>query len=156
MSDRHASQPFIPARISLVTLGCANLETLTAFYASLGWPQVLPADEGVSFFRLAGSILSLYPEADLAADAMIALDRSVAEFRTHTTLAVNVASPPEVDAALAKVAEVGGRVVKPAQKASWGGYSGYFADPEGNLWEVAHNPFWPLDERGLPVIPESE
>jgi uncharacterized glyoxalase superfamily protein PhnB len=77
------------------------------------------------------------------------------EFRTRASLAINVASPAEVDAALAKVAEVGGRVVKQAQKVFWGGYSGYFSDPEGNLWEVAHNPFWPLDERGLPVIPES-
>ena len=78
------------------------------------------------------------------------------EFRTRASLAINVATAEEVDAALAKVAEVGGRVVKQAQKVFWGGYSGYFSDPEGNLWEVAHNPFWPLDERGLPVIPGSE
>jgi catechol 2,3-dioxygenase-like lactoylglutathione lyase family enzyme len=154
MSDRTAAQSFVPARISLVTLGCGNLQALTDFYVSLGWPRVLPADEGVSFFRLAGALLSLFPEPDLAADAMIPLERSAAEFRTHTTLAINVASELEVDAALAKVAEVGGRIVKEARKTSWGGYSGYFADPEGNLWEVAHNPFWPLDERGLPTIPE--
>jgi hypothetical protein len=156
MPDRNATQPAVPARISLVTLGCENLRTLTEFYVSLGWPQVLPADEGVSFFRLAGSILSLYPEPDLAADAMIPLERSATEFRTRSSLAINVASAAEVDAALAKVAEVGGRVVKQPQEVFWGGYSGYFADPEGNLWEVAHNPFWPLDDRGLPVIPESE
>jgi uncharacterized glyoxalase superfamily protein PhnB len=110
----------------------------------------------VSFFRLAGAILSLYPEVDLAGDAMVPHERVATEFRTRASLAINVASPAEVDAALAKVAEVGGRVVKQAQKVFWGGYSGYFSDPEGNLWEVAHNPFWPLDERGLPVIPESE
>jgi hypothetical protein len=145
----------VPARISLVTLGCRNLQALTEFYVSLGWPQVLPADEGVSFFRLAGALLSLYPEADLAADATVPTESASNEFRTRSSLAINVASPDEVDAALAKVAEVGGRIVKAAQKVFWGGYSGYFADPEGNLWEVAHNPFWPLDERGLPVIPES-
>lgn len=154
MSVRNAPRPPVPARISLVTLGCTNLRALTEFYVKLGWPQVLPADENVSFFRLAGSILSLYPEADLAADAMVPIERAAAEFRTRHTLAVNVASPEEVDAALDHVAEIGGRVVKQGQSVFWGGYSGYFADPEGNLWEVAHNPFWPLDERGLPVIPE--
>jgi hypothetical protein len=87
---------------------------------------------------------------------MIPLERSATEFRTRSSLAINVASAAEVDAALAKVAEVGGRVVKQPQEVFWGGYSGYFADPEGNLWEVAHNPFWPLDDRGLPVIPASE
>ncbi|MBR7828094.1 VOC family protein [Actinospica sp. MGRD01-02] len=154
MSDRHATPPAVPARISLVTLGCANLQTLTEFYARLGWPQVLPADEGVSFFRLAGALLSLYPEADLAADAMVPIDRGTGQFRTRSTLAINVATPEEVDAALAHAVESGGSMVKPPQKVFWGGYSGYFADPEGNLWEVAHNPFWPLDERGLPVIPD--
>ena len=154
MADNRPSQPAVPARISLVTLGCENLEALTEFYVALGWPQVLPADEGVSFFRLAGSILSLYPESDLAADAMVPLERTAAEFRTRHGLAINVASPAEVDAALAHVAEIGGRVVKVGRKAFWGGYSGYFADPEGNLWEVAHNPFWTLDDRGLPIIPE--
>ncbi len=147
----------VPARISLVTLGCENLAKLTEFYAALGWSQVVPAEQGVSFFRLAGSILSLFPAADLAADAMVAVERTAAVFRTRAQHARRRPSSPqaeEVDAALAHVAEVGGRVVKVGHAASWGGYSGYFADPEGNLWEVAYNPFWPLDERGLPVIPE--
>ncbi|HET9168912.1 MAG TPA: VOC family protein [Actinospica sp.] len=144
----------VPARISLVTLGCQDLKALTDFYLRLGWSQARPVDAGVSFFRLAGAILSLYPEVDLAGDAMVPHERVATEFRTRSALAINVASPPEVDAALAKAAEAGGRVVKQGQKAFWGGYSGYFSDPEGNLWEVAHNPFWPLDERGLPEIPE--
>jgi len=150
-----SSSGAVPARISLVTLGCTDLPALTAFYRAIGWPEVLPADEGVSFFRLAGSILSLFPTPDLAADATVPVEEPAAEFRSSRSLAINVASPAEVDAALKVVAEAGGRVVKPGQKVFWGGYSGYFADPEGNLWEVAHNPFWPLDERGLPVIPES-
>jgi catechol 2,3-dioxygenase-like lactoylglutathione lyase family enzyme len=148
-----------PARISLVTLAVADLEKTTAFYRALGWPQVLPATEDVSFFRTAGSILSLYGladlAADLAADAGVEPEPASGEPKIGRALAVNVASPAEVDAALAAAA-AGGRVVKPGQKVFWGGYSGYFADPEGNLWEVAHNPFWPLDERGLPVIPEGE
>ena len=143
----------IPARISLVTLGCTDLPALTAFYRRLGWPQVTPADEGVSFFRLAGSLLSLFPATELAADATVPVEPSAAEFRSSRSLAINLASPAEVDAALAVAQAAGGRVVKPAQEVFWGGYSGYFADPEGNLWEVAHNPVWPLDERGLPVIP---
>ena len=150
----YASSSAVPARISLVTLGCENLAKLTEFYAALGWSQVVPAEQGVSFFRLAGSILALFPAADLAADAMVAVERTANEFRTRHSLAINVASPAEVDAVLAHVLEIGGRVVKVGQAAFWGGYSGYFADPEGNLWEVAHNPFWPLDERGLPIIPE--
>jgi catechol 2,3-dioxygenase-like lactoylglutathione lyase family enzyme len=152
--DVSGSTSPVPARVSLVTLGCENLAKLTEFYVALGWPQVLPADDGVSFFRMAGSILSIYPAADLAADAMVAVERTATVFRTRHTLAINVASRAEVDAALSFAAEIGGRVVKVGQEAVWGGYSGYFADPEGNLWEVAHNPFWPLDERGLPTIPE--
>lgn len=162
-----------PARISLVTLGVADLAAVTAFYRALGWPQVLPATEDVSFFRTAGSILSLYGLAALAADAGVevgeaggiggvveAVEVSEAQpvpegLKLGRSLAINLASPAEVDAALAAAEVAGGRVVKPGQKVFWGGYSGYFADPEGNLWEVAHNPFWPLDERGLPVIPEA-
>lgn len=146
-------EPSIPPRISLVTLGCADLPALTAFYRALGWPQVTPADEGVSFFRLAGALLSLFPAGELAADATLPVEQRTSQVRSSLSLAINVASPEEVDAALEAAEAAGGRVVKPAQKVFWGGYSGYFADPEGNLWEVAHNPFWPLDERGLPVIP---
>lgn len=145
----------IPARISLVTLGCADLPTLTAFYRALGWPQVTPADEEVSFFRLAGSILSLFPATELAADATVPPEQPSAGIRSGRSLAINLSTPQEVDAALAVAEAAGGRVVKPGQKVFWGGYSGYFADPEDNLWEVAHNPYWPLDERGLPVIPEA-
>ena len=64
-----------------------------------------------------------------------------------------MASADEVDGALAAAAAAGGTIAKPGQRAEWGGYSGYFADPDGHLWEVAHNPYWPLDERGLPVLP---
>ena len=69
------------------------------------------------------------------------------------TLAINVEAPDEVDAALAAAAEAGGIVVKPGHRAEWGGYTGYFADPDGHLWEVAHNPGWPLGADGLPILP---
>jgi uncharacterized glyoxalase superfamily protein PhnB len=68
-------------------------------------------------------------------------------------VAINLGSRAEVDAALADAVAAGGTVAKPATATEWGGYSGYFADPDGHLWEVAHNPFWPLDERGLPQLP---
>jgi hypothetical protein len=138
----------------LVTLGCTDLPALRAFYRALGWPEVDPAEEAVAFFRLAGSILSLFPATGLAADATVPAEPVAAEFRSSRSLAINVGSPAEVEQVLAAVAAAGGRIVKPGQKVFWGGFSGYFADPEGNLWEVAHNPFWPLDERGLPAIPE--
>jgi uncharacterized glyoxalase superfamily protein PhnB len=67
--------------------------------------------------------------------------------------AINVASPAEVDAALVAAQAAGGRLVKPGQKVFWGGYSGYFADPDSNLWEVAHNPYWEVDERGVVLLP---
>jgi catechol 2,3-dioxygenase-like lactoylglutathione lyase family enzyme len=149
-----APGPAVPARISLVTLGCTDLKALRAFYRALGWAEANPAEESVAFFRLAGSVLSLFPLGELAADATVPVEHGAAEIRSSRSLAINVESPAEVEQVLAAVAAVGGRIVKPGQKVFWGGFSGYFTDPEGNLWEVAHNPFWPLDERGLPVIPE--
>lgn len=151
-----AATTTVPARISLVTLGCTDLVALRAFYRALGWPEVDPADESVAFFRLAGSVLSLFPATELADDATVPAEPVAAEFRSSRSLAINVGSPAEVEQVLAAVAAAGGRIVKPGQEVFWGGFSGYFADPEGNLWEVAHNPFWPLDERGLPVIPERQ
>lgn len=144
----------VPARISLVTLGCADLAALRAFYRALGWPEVDPAEESVAFFRLAGSVLSLFPLDELAADATVPVEQSAAEIRSSRSMAINVESPAEVEQVLAAAEAAGARIVKPGRKVFWGGFSGYFADPEGNLWEVAHNPFWPLDERGLPVVPE--
>ncbi|MBR7835943.1 VOC family protein [Actinospica durhamensis] len=146
----------VPARISLVTIGVTDLAKATAFYRAIGWPQVLPAEADVSFFRTAGAILSLYGLADLAADAQIEAGPVPEGLKAGRSIAINVASPAEVDAALALAEAAGGTLVKPGQQVFWGGYSGYFADPEGNLWEVAHNPFWPLDERGLPLLPQAE
>jgi len=136
-----------------VTLGCKDLAALRAFYRALGWPEADPAQEAVAFFRLAGSVLSLFPSDELAADATVPVEQIGDAIRSSRSLAINVESPAEVEQVLAAVAAAGGRIVKPGQTVFWGGFSGYFADPEGNLWEVAHNPFWPLDERGLPVIP---
>jgi catechol 2,3-dioxygenase-like lactoylglutathione lyase family enzyme len=127
-------------RISFVTLGVSDLARATAFYRDvLRLPQK-PTPPSVSFFEMGRTWLALYPRDLLAADAGVAADGS--GFRGFT-LAHNVALQPEVDALLAEVAARGGRIVKAGHPADWGGYSGYFADPDGFLWEVAWNPQFP-------------
>lgn len=146
----------IPARISLVSLGVADVARSTAFYETLGWRRSSSSADGViSFFHTCGAVLDLFQAGDLAEDAD--LPRSAAEAVPTTfrgfTLAINLASRDEVDGAFDAAVAAGARVVKPPRAADWGGYSGYVADPDGFLWELAHNPGWPLDERGLPQLP---
>lgn len=127
-------------RISMITLGVNDLPRMVAFYRDgLGFPQMESPPE-VAFFTLAGCWLGLYGRAALAADAMVAPEGSGFP---GFSLAHNVANEAEVDAVMALAARAGAEIVKPAQKVFWGGYAGYFRDPEGYLWEVAHNPlFW--------------
>jgi len=127
-------------RISIVTLGVSDLAGSTQFYRDgLGLP-LRPGSEGIAFFETGGTWLALYPREALAADATVPADGAgFAGF----TLAHNVRSREEVDALLAQAETAGATIIKPAQDADWGGYSGYFADPDGFLWEVAWNPhFW--------------
>ncbi|MGB7480556.1 MAG: VOC family protein [Burkholderiaceae bacterium] len=127
-------------RISLITLGVADLERATRFYRDgLGLPQ-LPTPPSVTFFEMGKTWLALWPRENLAADA--GLPAAGSGFPGFS-LAHNVGSKAEVDALLAHVAGCGGTVVKPAHATDWGGYSGYFTDPDGFLWEVAHNPDFP-------------
>jgi catechol 2,3-dioxygenase-like lactoylglutathione lyase family enzyme len=148
--------PAIPARISLITLGVADVGRSTAFYEALDWRRSSSSEDGViSFFHTSGAVLDLFETGDLAED--IDLPREAAEavsvsFR-GVALAINVDSRDAVDDAFAAADAAGARIVKPPRAAEWGGYSGYFADPDGHLWEVAHNPGWPLDDRGLPQLP---
>ena len=132
-------------RLSFVTLGVADLARATAFYRDvLGLPQK-PTSTSISFFELGKTWLALYPRELLAEDATVPSEGpgfSDGGFRGFT-LAHNVKTREEVDALLAHVAAHGGRIVKPARDADWGGYSGYFADPDGFLWEVAWNPHFP-------------
>ncbi|PZS12614.1 MAG: glyoxalase [Pseudonocardiales bacterium] len=142
----------VPAAISLVTLGVRDVRASTRFYQSLGFELSPGSVEGdVSFFRTAGGRLGLYGQDDLAADAQ-AQPRTADGFR-GVTLSINVDSPAAVDAALAAAGAAGAAIPKPALATEWGGYSGYFADADGHLWEVAHNPFWPLGADGLPQLP---
>lgn len=138
-------------RLSLVTLGVDDLERARTFYEALGW-RASPASQGdVVFFQLNGMALSLYPRELLAEDAAIPPGGKPAF--SGVTLAHNCRSEREVDAIYAEALRAGARGVKPPQKAFWGGYSGYFADPEGHLWEIAHNPFFPLDPAGNLSLP---
>ncbi|MEO6887128.1 MAG: VOC family protein [Jatrophihabitantaceae bacterium] len=142
----------VPAVISLVTLGVGDVPASTHFYQSLGFELSPASVQGtVSFFRTGGGLLGLYGADDLAADAH-AQPRTETGFR-GVTLAINVDSPAAADAALEAARVAGATIPKPAEATEWGGYSGYFADPDGHLWEVAHNPDWPLDEQGLPQLP---
>ena len=127
-------------RISFVTLGVRDLERATRFYAdTLRLPR-LPSPPTVSFFELGRTWLALYPRELLAADAGVPAEGSGFP---GFALAHNVRSATEVDDLLAEAGAGGGRLVKAGARADWGGYSGYFADPDGFLWEVAWNPHFP-------------
>jgi catechol 2,3-dioxygenase-like lactoylglutathione lyase family enzyme len=143
----------IPARVNVVTLGVTDLERATAFYSALGWPLSPSSVAGeVSFFGIGGCVLALFGHDALAEDAGVA--RAEPPGFRAVSLAVNVGTPAEVDAALAVAEAAGGRITKPGQPVFWGGYNGYFADPDGHLWEVAHNPHWPLDDAGVVHLPD--
>lgn len=127
-------------RISFVTLGVLNLEQAARFYEQVLHLPRVKSPAAIAFFELGKTWLALYPRELLAADAGVAPERlGFAGF----TLSHNVRSPGEVDQLLKEIAAAGGHIVKPGQRAEWGGYSGYFADPDGFLWEVAWNPYFP-------------
>lgn len=132
-------------RLSLVTLGVADLARSRRFYEDgLGWTKN-NAEEEIVFYQLNGLILALWTRPDLAHDANI--EDTGATF-SGMTLAFNTRGHDEVDNILAEAAAAGGTILKPAQEVFWGGYSGYFADPDGHSWEVAWNPGWAIDESG--------
>ncbi|SEF90718.1 VOC family protein [Billgrantia desiderata] len=133
-------------RISMITLGVSDLAASIRFYEEgLGLPRMESPPE-VAFFTLNGTWLGLYGREALAEDAGVSPEGSGF---SGIALAHNLASEEEVDELLEQAVAAGARLIKPGQKVFWGGYSGYFADPDGYLWEVAHNPFaWvgPKDE----------
>jgi len=140
-----------PQRVTLITLGVANLERAKAFYAALGWrpAESLPQ---VVFYQMNGLVLGLFDRADLAADQ----GRPGITLGTGAmTLAQNFPTEPEVDAAFEAAIAAGATALKSPEKVFWGGYSGYYADPDGHVWEVAINPFWALAEDGTLTLPET-
>ncbi|MFI9271702.1 VOC family protein [Kitasatospora sp. NPDC052896] len=141
----------VPARISIVTLGVADLDRSSAFYSALGWERSSASSPEIVWFRTADSALGLFPVDELAADAGVPAGGEPA-FR-GVTLAINLESPQAVDAALAVAVAAGATVVKPPAATDWGGYSGYFEDPDGHLWELAHNPGFPFTPSGQLDLP---
>ena len=137
-------------RISIVTLGVEDLDRSTAFYERLGWAKSPASQDTVTFIVLKGTVLGLYSRKGLAEDAGV--DDSKPGF-SGTSLAHNLASEAEVDEAFAFAVSCGAKAVKRPEKVFWGGYSGYFADPDGHLWELAYNPFAPLDAEGHMTLP---
>ncbi|MGB3830855.1 MAG: VOC family protein [Mesorhizobium sp.] len=138
-------------RISIVTLGVEDLDRAARFYEAMGLRRNRKIAEGVAFFQMGGLILALWPRDELARDAGV---ENAAPGFSGVALAYNTRSEAEVAEVLERAAQAGGRIVKPAHRAFWGGVQGYFADTEGNLWEVAHNPDFPLDAEGRISLPE--
>ncbi len=136
------------ARISIITLGVHDLAASTAFYRDgLGFPLAQNSNEHISFFKTGGPVLALYPHASLAADATLNGEDRRGTFPGFT-LAHNTRSKQEVDEVLEHARQAGARIVKPAEEVFWGGYSGYFSDPDDFLWEVAFAPNATFDEAG--------
>lgn len=138
-----------PQRVTLITLGVADLEKAKAFYAALGWRESHP-QEGVAFYQMHGAVLALFSKGDLAADQ----GRPDAALGTGAmTLAQNFVTEADVDAAWQVALDAGATPLKKPQKVFWGGYSGYYADLDGHVWEIAMNPFWPLQPDGSLTLP---
>jgi catechol 2,3-dioxygenase-like lactoylglutathione lyase family enzyme len=132
--------------LHLVTLGVRNLEISRKFYTkTLGWHPASPSSEAIVFIQAGGVVLALFPREELAKDALVPPEGAgFAGF----TLAHNTRSKTEVDEIIADLRARGVKILKEPQEMFWGGYSAYFADPDGNCWEVAYNPSFPFDESG--------
>ncbi|MEO3387565.1 VOC family protein [Mesorhizobium sp. CAU 1741] len=158
-------------RISVITLGVDDLERAAAFYEALGLERHSKFTDGVAFFQMGGLILALWPREELARDVgkeyrprtaqaaeMVRTGEhgftgEVAADFSGVALAYNTRAPEEVSEILAAAEKAGGRLLKGAQQAFWGGVQGYFEDTEGNLWEVAWNPDFPIDAQGRISLP---
>ncbi len=137
-------------RLSFVTLGVADIARARAFYEKLGFKPSSASTDDVAFYDAGGVVLALWGRADLAKDAGISSEG--AGFR-GIAMAHNVPTVEEVARVLAEAEAAGGRIVRTSEKAFWGGQTGYFADPDGHLWEVACNPLMPLDAAGRVTLP---
>jgi uncharacterized protein len=134
----------VEQRVSLVTLGVADLERARRFYETLGWRTDSDPEQGVAFFQAGGMVLALWSRESLAEDSTV----EDAGGWGGVTLAHNVRSPEEVDAVLAEAEAAGATIGRPGAETFWGGYSGVFLDPDGHPWEVAHNPYWTIADDG--------
>jgi catechol 2,3-dioxygenase-like lactoylglutathione lyase family enzyme len=141
----------LEARLNIVTLGVSDLKRARKFYEDgLGWKASSASQDNIAFFQLGGIVLALYPHNLLAEDATV---QPAGSGFSGITLAQNVRKKEEVFAVLNTAEAAGGKIVKPAQDVFWGGHSGYFADPDGHLWEVAWNPHFHLNSYGEVELP---
>jgi uncharacterized protein len=131
-------------RVSLVTLGVADLSRARGFYEALGWTSASVPEDGVVFFQAGGIVFGLWGRAELAKDSGVVDGGGWG----GVALAHNVRSPAEVDAVLAAARDAGATIPRAGAATFWGGYSGIFIDPDGHPWEVAHNPGWALGPDG--------
>jgi len=137
-------------RLSLVTLGVRDLARARQFYEGLGWKTAAAPADDVAFFQAGCMVVALWGRQQLAEDSMVEDSGGWG----GVTLAHNVGSPEDVDAVLEEARAAGGTVARPGDKTFWGGYSGLFIDPDGHPWEVAHNPYWTLNEDGSISLPQ--
>jgi catechol 2,3-dioxygenase-like lactoylglutathione lyase family enzyme len=141
-------------RLTAITLGVRDFAASVRFYEMLGFVRKMRSTgDEVAFFDAGGVMLALYRWADLAADAKLAAEPAPAAFR-GMTLAWNRESPDEVDQGLTRALKAGGTLLKPAEKTSYGGYSGYFADPDGHVWEVVQAPGFGFTADGRLTLPD--
>jgi uncharacterized protein len=139
--------------LSLVTLGVANLPRSVSFYETLGFRRKAKDSVGVGFFQAGACAIAVWPSDELAKDANMASEGMADTFR-GLALAWNCGSKSAVDKVIKRAQTAGAKVRKPAQDVFWGGYSGYFTDLDGHLWEVAYNPHFPMAEDGRLQIPD--
>jgi len=136
--------------ISIVTLGVADIAASTAFYEHLGFKRSSESEDAITFIQAGAVVLGLFGRDALKDDAQA---KAIWTGNGGMTVAMNCASQAQVDEMMAVAEAAGARILKLAAKTFWGGYGGYFADPDGHAWEVAHNPFWRLDETGRIELP---
>jgi catechol 2,3-dioxygenase-like lactoylglutathione lyase family enzyme len=139
----------IPARVNLVTLGVSDVARAVAFYERLGWRRSTESPDTVAFFDLGAVVLAVWSRDELAADAR----QTAAPGPGAFSLAINLRTREAVDEALATAVAAGATVLRPAEATPWGGYTAYFADPDGHAWELAWNPGFPLDDQGHVQLP---
>jgi uncharacterized protein len=139
----------VEQRLSLITLGVADLARARAFYEGLGWTTRAEPDDDVVFFQAGCMIVALWPRDLLAEDTVVEDNGGWGGI----TLAYNARTPEEVDEVVAQAEAAGARVARPPAETFWGGYSGVFVDPDGHPWEVAHNPRWTIEPDGAVRLP---
>jgi uncharacterized protein len=139
----------VEQRLSLITLGVADLGRARRFYEALGWKTNAEPEDDVVFFQAGGMVVALWDRERLAEDTGVADTGGWGGI----TLAYNARTPEEVDAVLAEAKAAGATIARPGAETFWGGYSGVFVDPDGHAWEVAHNPRWTINEDGSIRLP---